>query len=154
MIFNLPQAHRLQEVFVRPDSSEGKDSGRQDCYSVGIFQSGKGDMNMAVQEQTQVNGVNVDQLVGTINAIKADPTLARFKFRAETEWIAGGHSRTAIQSFYGAGQEDASRSKPEEQCAAREAGGAVRLRPEDFASAGHRPQPGAGDHRPGELTRR
>ena len=67
---------------------------------------------MAVQEQTLVNGVNVDQLVGTINAIKADPSLARFKFRAETEWIEGGHSRTTIRSFYGAGQEDASRLRP------------------------------------------
>jgi uncharacterized OsmC-like protein len=61
---------------------------------------------------TLVNGVNVDQLVGTINAIKANPDLARFKFRAETEWVDGGHSRTEIQSFYGAGQEDATRSRP------------------------------------------
>jgi len=67
---------------------------------------------MAVQTQTIVNGVNVDQLVGTINAIKGNPDLARFKFRAETEWIGGGHSRTRIQSFYGAGAEDTSRSKP------------------------------------------
>lgn len=67
---------------------------------------------MAVQTQTQVNGVNVDQLVGTINAIKANPDLARFKFRSETEWISGGHSRTTIRSFYGAGQEDTSRAKP------------------------------------------
>src|SRR3972149_233546 len=67
---------------------------------------------MAVQEQTLVNGVNVDQLVGTINAIKANPDLARFKFRAETEWVDGGHSRSTIQSFYGAGQEDASRARP------------------------------------------
>lgn len=67
---------------------------------------------MAVQTQTIVNGVNVDQLVGTIDAIKANPGLAQFKFRAENEWVNGGHSRTRIQSFYGAGQEDASRSKP------------------------------------------
>lgn len=67
---------------------------------------------MSVQMQTKVNGVDVDQLVGTIEAIKANPDLARFKFRAETEWINGGHSRTQIQSFYGAGQADTSRSKP------------------------------------------
>ncbi len=67
---------------------------------------------MAVQTQTIVNGVNVDQLVGTINAIKDNPDLARFKFRAETGWISGGHSRTQIQSFYGAGTEDTSRGKP------------------------------------------
>jgi len=67
---------------------------------------------MATQVQTQVNGVNVDQLVGTINAIKGNPELARFKFRAKTEWINGGHSRTKIQNFYGAGQEDTSRTQP------------------------------------------
>jgi uncharacterized OsmC-like protein len=69
-------------------------------------------MSTATATPTLVNGVNVDQLVGTINAIKADPSLARFKFRAETEWVNGGHSRSTIQSFYGAGQEDASRSQP------------------------------------------
>ena len=67
---------------------------------------------MTTQVQTNLNGVNVDQLVGTINAIKANPDLARFKFRAKNEWISGGQSRTSIQSFYGAGQEDTSRDKP------------------------------------------
>jgi len=56
------------------------------------------------------NGVNIDQLVATINAIKDDPTLAQFRFRATNEWVNGGHSRTKIQSFYGA--EDAKRSQP------------------------------------------
>jgi uncharacterized OsmC-like protein len=67
---------------------------------------------MATQVASKVNGVNVDQLVGTIDAIKQNPDLARCKFRAETEWVGGGHSRTRIQSFYAAGQEDSSRSKP------------------------------------------
>jgi uncharacterized OsmC-like protein len=58
------------------------------------------------------NGVNVQQLVGTINAIQATPDLAQFKFRATNRWIAGGHSRTTIQSFYGAGSEDISRTAP------------------------------------------
>jgi len=57
------------------------------------------------------NGVNVDQLIGTINAIKDNPDLARFHFRAKNEWVSGGHSRTKIQSFYGAGAEDTSRSE-------------------------------------------
>ena len=65
---------------------------------------------MAVQ--TNLNGVNVDQLVDTIELIKNQPELAKFKFRATTEWVEGGNSRTKIQSFYGAGQEDTSRSKP------------------------------------------
>ncbi|HJX15456.1 MAG TPA: OsmC family protein [Candidatus Deferrimicrobiaceae bacterium] len=61
---------------------------------------------------TMVHGINIDQLVGTINAIKENPDLARFQFRAVTEWVDGGHSRTKIQGFYGAGAEDASRNSP------------------------------------------
>jgi uncharacterized OsmC-like protein len=61
---------------------------------------------------TFINGVNVDQLVATVNAIKQNPNLARFHFRARNEWLDGGHSRTMIHGFYGAGEEDTSRSKP------------------------------------------
>lgn len=61
---------------------------------------------------TRINGVNVDQLVSTVDAINQNPDLARFRFRARNEWLDGGHSRTVIQGFYGAGQEDASRMKP------------------------------------------
>ena len=67
---------------------------------------------MNTQTQTIVNGVNIDQLVTTVNAIQADPALAKFQFRAHNEWASGGHSRTTIQSFYGAGQEDTSRRQP------------------------------------------
>lgn len=61
---------------------------------------------------SNINGVNVDQLMSTVAAIKANPSLAKFKFRSSTDWLAGGASRTTIQSFYGAGQEDASRTAP------------------------------------------
>jgi len=59
-----------------------------------------------------VNGVNVAQLFDTVNAIKINPKLAQFTFRAATEWQGGGRSRTRIQSFYGAGKEDDSRKEP------------------------------------------
>jgi uncharacterized OsmC-like protein len=67
---------------------------------------------MGQQTASMINGVNIDQLVGTVNAIKGNPDLAKFTFRSETEWISGGHSRTKIQSFYGAGSEDISRVHP------------------------------------------
>ena len=59
-----------------------------------------------------MNGVNVDQLVGTINAIKEDPSIADFNFSARTTWIDGGHCKTEIQSFTGANQIDSSRKHP------------------------------------------
>ena len=61
---------------------------------------------------TELNGVNLDQLVGTVNVIKEQPDIAKFQFRANTKWINGGHCQTTIQSFYGAGNEDSSRSEP------------------------------------------
>lgn len=57
------------------------------------------------------NGVDVEQLVGTVNAIKETPGLARFKFRTTSRWGGGAKSAASIKSFYGAGQEDTSRTQ-------------------------------------------
>src|SRR4051812_10344418 len=59
-----------------------------------------------------VNGVDLERLTGTIEAVTADPTLGRFQFRAHTNWIDGGYSRTMVQGFYGVGQEDTTRPQP------------------------------------------
>ena len=59
-----------------------------------------------------VNGVDVDRLAGTIDHVTANPALARFQFRARNHWIDGGLSRSTIKDFYGAGQEDTSRTEP------------------------------------------
>jgi uncharacterized OsmC-like protein len=58
------------------------------------------------------NGVDTAQMYGTLDAIKADPSLGTFRFRAQNHWIDGAHNRSTIQGFYGAGQEDASRAQP------------------------------------------
>jgi uncharacterized OsmC-like protein len=56
------------------------------------------------------NGVDTQQLYGTLDALKADPALARFQFRAHNRWIDGAHNRSTIRDFYAAKQEDTSRS--------------------------------------------
>jgi uncharacterized OsmC-like protein len=58
------------------------------------------------------NGVDVPTLFATLDVVKGSPELARFQFRASNEWISGTHSRSAIQGFYGAGQEDTTRKVP------------------------------------------
>ncbi len=58
------------------------------------------------------NGVNVDQLHATIHAVKDDPALAQFEFRAHTEWRSGAHVQTYVQGFRGVKQEDQSRTQP------------------------------------------
>ena len=65
-----------------------------------------------MQALSIVNGVDLDRLTATVGAITADRALARFEFRARNHWIEGAYSRTTIQDFYGAGQEDATRTEP------------------------------------------
>jgi hypothetical protein len=52
-----------------------------------------------------LNGVDVEAVEGLINAVSEKPDLAKSKFRANNEWINGGHNRTTITGFYSAGQE-------------------------------------------------
>jgi uncharacterized OsmC-like protein len=57
------------------------------------------------QKQEQiVNGVNVSKLFGTVEAIKGNPEIAKFNFKARGKWVNGGHNRTTINEFYGACQ--------------------------------------------------
>jgi uncharacterized OsmC-like protein len=62
------------------------------------------------EEATHLNGFNVLAAVDTIAALKADKSLAKFQFRARNTWINGGENRSTIRDFYGAGQEDSSRT--------------------------------------------
>jgi len=63
-----------------------------------------------MEEQKFVNGINVTQLFSTIELIKEKPAMAKFKFRATNTWVDGTHNQAIIKDFYGAGQEDNSRT--------------------------------------------
>jgi uncharacterized OsmC-like protein len=52
-----------------------------------------------------INGVNVTDLMQTMDAVKADSTVAKFRFRLSNEWLEGGHNRSTLNEFYGAGQQ-------------------------------------------------
>jgi uncharacterized OsmC-like protein len=67
---------------------------------------------MKSQDSKLVNGLDTAQMFETINIIKDRPSIAEFKFRAHNQWVNGGENRSKIQSFYGAGREDDSRSVP------------------------------------------
>lgn len=66
---------------------------------------------MTLQTQKTINGLNTQQMFETIEAIKNDPSLAHFEFRACNEWISGGANRSTWKDFYGAGREDDSRTE-------------------------------------------
>ena len=50
------------------------------------------------------NGVDVADLFGTIDAVKGDPDLAKFQFRASNTWVSGTHNQSTIHGFFGVKQ--------------------------------------------------
>ena len=63
-------------------------------------------MNMQATDTKNVdNGVNVEALLGAREALTEAPEAARFQWRATCDWVNGTHSRSAVEGFYGLGEE-------------------------------------------------
>jgi uncharacterized OsmC-like protein len=63
------------------------------------------------ENPVRTNGLDMEALVSTVAAIKQDPSLGQFEFRATNRWVDGGENRSRIKEFYGAGSEDESRTE-------------------------------------------
>jgi len=60
---------------------------------------------MTIAENAVRNGVNTATLFATLDAVKGDPDIAKFRFRATNTWVSGTHNRSTIHGFHGAKQE-------------------------------------------------
>jgi uncharacterized OsmC-like protein len=60
---------------------------------------------MTIAENPVRNGVDTATLFATLDAVKHDPDIAKFRFRATNTWISGTHNRSVIHGFHGAKQE-------------------------------------------------
>jgi uncharacterized OsmC-like protein len=60
---------------------------------------------MSITENAVRNGVDTATLFATLDAVKADPGIAKFRFRATNTWVSGTHNRSTIHGFHGAKQE-------------------------------------------------
>jgi uncharacterized OsmC-like protein len=69
-------------------------------------------MSTTTPAPTVRNGIDTGVLFATLDAVKATPEIARFRFRAANSWLGGAHNRNLVQGFYAAGGEDASRDEP------------------------------------------
>lgn len=67
-------------------------------------------LESAPQAENTVNGVNVSALMQTIDAVKANQSIAKFRFDVKNEWLDGAHNRSVVNGFHGAMQ-DIERSK-------------------------------------------
>ncbi len=54
---------------------------------------------------SQINGVDIEQLAGTFKAIKDNPDMALYTFRAINTWVGGTRSFTEIKDFSPIGRE-------------------------------------------------
>ena len=68
-------------------------------------------MATAQQTCTLINGVNVDGLTATIQAVKATPEIAKFRFNIQNKWKEGGQNTSHVNEYFGAGQQQ-SRPQP------------------------------------------
>jgi hypothetical protein len=60
---------------------------------------------MTITENPIRNGVGTATLFATLDAVRSDNELAKFRFRAANTWVSGTHNRSTINGFYGARQE-------------------------------------------------
>ena len=62
-------------------------------------------MTTATTESARRNGVDTATLFATLDAVKAQPEIAKFQFRASNTWVNGTHNQSTLSGFYGAMQE-------------------------------------------------
>jgi uncharacterized OsmC-like protein len=60
---------------------------------------------MTTTENATRNGVDTATLFATLDAVRADPDLAAFQFRATNRWLSGTHNESTIHDYRGAKQE-------------------------------------------------
>jgi uncharacterized OsmC-like protein len=62
---------------------------------------------MSMTETGVRNGVDTNTLFATLDAVKAAPEAAKFKFRASNRWVCGTHSQGTMHGYFGVGEERA-----------------------------------------------
>lgn len=67
----------------------------------------------ATEQHPHTNGVDVSTLLATREAVRGNPPIAKFQFRAKNSWQSGTHSVSTFGGFYGVGQEMAHRHTTE-----------------------------------------
>jgi uncharacterized OsmC-like protein len=74
-----------------------------------MTQSNTQQQNSQTGAANLVNGVDLEVLGGTADAIRAEPSLGACHFRASNTWVDGARNETRVSGFHGAAQEIAHR---------------------------------------------
>jgi len=60
---------------------------------------------MTMTDNNMRNGVDTATLFATLDAVRQNPEIGTFQFRATNRWVSGTHNRSTLHGFYGAMQE-------------------------------------------------
>jgi len=60
---------------------------------------------MSMTDSPIRNGVDTATLFATLDAVRAQPEAAQFKFRVRNRWVSGTHSQGTVDTFFGVGEE-------------------------------------------------
>jgi len=62
-------------------------------------------MSASQKPAPATNGVALEQLFATVDAVKATPSIARFTFRIRNQWDTGSRNCSTVSTFTGANQQ-------------------------------------------------
>lgn len=62
------------------------------------------------ESETTNNGVNIEALLGARQALTDAPPAAAFTWKGTNTWVSGTHSQTAVNGFFGLGEEQVRQS--------------------------------------------
>lgn len=69
-------------------------------------------MDAMAGEGVSRNGIDLERVAGILGMIRADPDLARFRFRARNRWVGGSENRSTVFDLDGFGDTRITRHKP------------------------------------------
>ena len=61
---------------------------------------------MTTHTKTVTNGIDMEALGKTVEAVRNNPELGKCQFQINNKWISGGHNHTCVQDFHSLGQEN------------------------------------------------
>jgi uncharacterized OsmC-like protein len=62
-------------------------------------------MTTTKEESKLINGVRVDELFATMDAMNETPAMGKTQIRITNKWVKAGHNHTVIKDFYAAQEE-------------------------------------------------
>jgi len=100
-----PIYNGVSAILLQAQSGRNFEPSNSDLYVASRIRKETTNMAVAERAHTPINGVAVDQLFSTVEAVKATPSIAKFKFQITNRWNTGSQNCSTASGFSGANQQ-------------------------------------------------